>query len=48
MSDGIIKDANYFATSIISIATAFATWRVARFTYHIYQKKKDISLLENT
>lgn len=42
MEEGIIKDANYFATSIISAATALATWRMLRFSYQIYLKKKGI------
>lgn len=40
------KDLNYFATSIVSAITIFTTWRTARFSYYIYQKKKEIKQLQ--
>ena len=43
-----MKDANYYVTSVVSALTAFATWRMLRFSYHIYQKKQDVKLLEET
>ena len=46
MDEGLIKDANYFATSIVSAFTALATWRMLRFSYQIYEKKKEIRSLQ--
>ena len=45
MDEGLIKDANYFATSVVSAFTALATWRMLRFSYQIYEKKKGIKSL---
>lgn len=43
--EALLKDVNYFATSLISAFTIFTSWRTAKLSYAIYQKKKNIKTL---
>lgn len=46
-AESLIKDINYYATSLVCALTLFTSWRTAKFTYTILQKKRDIRKLEN-
>ena len=48
MQQDIVKDINYYATSVVGILTLYTSWRAARYSYHIIQTKRTIRQLEKT
>lgn len=46
MTESLMKDANYFVTSIASVFTLFSAWRTAKLSYYIHDKKRTIKKIE--